>query len=128
MHGAGEGEQLMFAFEKTTFTDYGNLRVLHAPIELDVYTAPDFREATIDTVANGFHRLVVDLSKTTFIDSTGLGVLVGAKKRCESHGGWLRLAKPQRDVRHMLWVTGLLRVFVIENDVEAAIAAQEVSS
>jgi len=120
----------MSAFEKTTFTDYGNLRVLHAPIELDVYTAPDFRAMSVDAVATGFYRLVVDLSKTTFVDSTGLGVLVGVLTRCEMHGGWLRLTKPVPGggVEQHLQITGLTRVFVIEDSIEAAIAAEEVNA
>lgn len=119
----------MSAFEKTMFTDHGNIRVLHAPTELDVYTAPKLREASVEAVNNGFYRMVVDLSNTTDIDVTGLGVLVGVHKRAERYGGWLRLTKPAAGsaAERALRIAGLARVFVIENDVEAAIAAEEVN-
>jgi anti-anti-sigma factor len=49
--------------------------------EVDLYTAPEFKQQLIDAVAEGAKHVVVDLSKTTFIDSTTLGVLVGGVRR-----------------------------------------------
>jgi anti-sigma B factor antagonist len=119
----------MSAFEKTTFTDHGNVRVLHAPAELDVYTAPYLREASVDAVNDGIYRLVVDLSKTTYIDSTGLGVLVGIDKRAAKYGGWMRVvvSDPRGGAARALRISGLAKVFAIEGGVETALADREVT-
>jgi anti-sigma B factor antagonist len=59
--------------------------------ELDIATAGHLREVVIDAIGAGHHDIVVDLSAVTFIDSSGLGVLVGAMKRCVHAGGRLML-------------------------------------
>lgn len=115
----------MGAFDKTTFTDHGGVRVLHVPIELDVYTVPDFRSTGVDAVNDGRYDLLVDLSQTTFIDSTGWGVLVGMRNRVGRHGGTMRLAGPiSAGVNSGLKITGLAKVFEIVDSVEAAIGAR----
>ena len=83
--------------------------------EIDVYAAPDLREAVLDLLNTGHHRLVLDLADVTFIDSTGLGVLVGVLKRIGLNGdGSLRLRAPSPQVSMALGVTGLDEHFVIE--------------
>ncbi len=59
--------------------------------EIDVYTAPKLREQLVDLVAAGSHHLIVDMEGVEFLDSTGLGVLVGGLKRVRAHDGSLRL-------------------------------------
>lgn len=95
--------------------------VLASLPELDVYTVPTFRAAVIEAVTAGHYWLVADLTATTYLDSTGLGVLVGAQKRCDSHGGWLRLAAPGEDVARLLRVCGLDRTFDVFDTVDDAI-------
>lgn len=58
---------------------------------LDVYSAPDVRNTLIGLINEGRNRQAVDLTAVTFVDSTGLGVLVGAAKRAVAHGGRLAL-------------------------------------
>ena len=83
--------------------------------EIDVYAAPDLREAVLDLLNTGHHRLVLDLAGVTFIDSTGLGVLVGILKRVGLYSdGSLRLRAPSSQVSMALGVTGLEEHFVIE--------------
>ena len=55
--------------------------------EVDLYTAPEFKQQLLDTIAKGAKNVVVDLSGTTFIDSTTLGVLVGGVKRLRGQEG-----------------------------------------
>lgn len=115
----------MAAFDKTTVTDHGSVRVLRVPTELDVYTVPDFRSAGIDAINDGRYDLLADLSQTTFIDSTGWGVLVGMRKRASDHGGRLRLAGPISDnVNSGLRLTGLAKVFEIVDSAEVVSGAR----
>jgi anti-sigma B factor antagonist len=86
---------------------------LRAPAELDVYVAPKFRQVLVETVTTGHYRIVVDMTDVTYIDSTGLGVLVGALKRVRAHEGWLRLAAMSDQVARQFAVTGLTKVFEI---------------
>jgi anti-sigma B factor antagonist len=59
--------------------------------EIDVYTAPKLREALLSLVDSGTYRLIVDMSGVEFLDSTGLGVLVGGLKRVRAHDGAIDL-------------------------------------
>ena len=80
--------------------------------EIDVVTAPYLWE-TIAEVISDTKRLVVDLSETEFIDSTGLGVLVRALKRLRHHGGDLILRSPKSNARKVLHMTSLDRVMTV---------------
>ena len=90
--------------------------------EVDVYTAPQFREQLIQLVDQGHRRIVVDLEGVEFLDSTGLGVLVGGLKRVRSHDGDLALVCTQRRILKVLEITGLTKVFSIHDSVDAAVA------
>ena len=81
--------------------------------EVDVYTAPQLRERLYAVVGDGASRVVLDLSAMTFIDSTGLGVVVGALKRLRESGGDLVLRSPSRSTRKVLEITGLTRIVEI---------------
>ena len=81
--------------------------------EVDVYTAPQLRERLYSVVGDGATRVVLDLSAMTFIDSTGLGVVVGALKRLRESGGDLVLRSPSRSTRKVLEITGLTRIVEI---------------
>jgi len=90
--------------------------VLEVAGDIDLFTAPQLRHAVNELIDAGSRKLVVDLTKVGFLDSTGLGVLVGALKRLRDSGGDLVLAAPQRPVRRVLSVTGLDKVFTIHTD------------
>ena len=59
--------------------------------EVDVYTAAQLRAVLDEELGAGNARLVVDLDEVSFLDSTGLGVLVGRLKLVRNHSGWLRM-------------------------------------
>jgi anti-sigma B factor antagonist len=61
--------------------------------EIDLYTAPEFKERMVELIDGGKNRIVVDLTEATFIDSTTLGVLVGGVKRLRPSGGGLALVR-----------------------------------
>ena len=91
--------------------------------EVDLYTAPEFKERMVQVIEEGKTRVVVDLSKATFIDSTTLGVLVGGVKRLRPSGGSLAIVCSDQNIQKIFEITGLDRVFPIHETREAALAA-----
>jgi anti-sigma B factor antagonist len=88
--------------------------------EVDLYTAPEFKQQLLDVIGRGGKEVVVDLTDTTFIDSTTLGVLVGGVKRLRPNGGQLTLVCSDRNITKIFEITGLNKVFPIyETRVEA---------
>ena len=99
------------------------IEVVEVEGEIDMYTAPRLGELLIDLVSQGSYQLVVNLDKVGFLDSTGLGVLVGGLKRVRAHDGSLDLVCTQQRILKILKVTGLTEVFGIYETVDQAIAA-----
>ena len=89
--------------------------------EVDIYTAPQFKERMLELLDAGVDKLVVDLSSVTFIDSTALGVLIGGVRRVRTAGGAMALVVTSRSVERVLSITGLDRVFTIHATREAAL-------
>lgn len=101
----------------------GAVTVVHVGGEIDVYTAPTLREQLDEQIAAGRTSLIVDLENVTFMDSTGLGVLVGRLKLVRLHGGALRLVCSQERILKVFAITGLDKVFQIFSSVDEAYAA-----
>ncbi len=78
--------------------------------EVDVSSAAQLREGLYQLLADGRRDLTVDLVGMTFIDSTGLGVLVGVLKRAREAGGELTLRGPNKSARKVLEISGLARI------------------
>ena len=91
--------------------------------EIDVYTAPKLREKLIELVSEGTYDMVVNLEGVDFLDSTGLGVLVGALKRVKAHDGSLSIVCTQDKILKIFKITGLTKVFPIHSSVEEAAGA-----
>ena len=102
----------------------GDASLLSLRGEIDVYTAPRLRQAIIDLVEGGATRIVVDMEKVDFLDSTGLGVLVGGLKRVRVKEGSLSIVTTQDEILKIFDITGLNRVFDIHPSVDAAVAAE----
>jgi len=81
--------------------------------EVDLYTAPEFKQQLLDAISQGAKHVIVDFTDTTFIDSTTLGVLVGGVKRLRSNDGQLALVCSDRNITKIFEITGLDRVFTI---------------
>src|SRR3984885_6316631 len=96
--------------------------VLAVKGEVDVYTAPRLREKLVELVSQGKRKIVVDLEGVDFLDSTGLGVLVGGLKRLRSHDGELDLVCTQTRILKVFEITGLTKVFSIYETVDSAVA------
>jgi anti-sigma B factor antagonist len=91
----------------------------------DTPGAPRLRELLIGLVSKGSYQLVVNLGKVGFLDSAGLGVLVGGLKRVRAHDGSLDLVCTQQRILKIFRVTGLTEVFGIYQTADQAIAATE---
>jgi anti-sigma B factor antagonist len=103
----------------------GDRTVVSVGGEIDVYTAPKLREQLVDLVNAGQYHLVVDMEDVEFLDSTGLGVLVGGLKRVRAHDGSLRLVCTQERILKIFRITGLTKVFPIHDSVADAVAAKD---
>ena len=99
-----------------------DLYVISLSGEVDLYTAPEFKQELLDAIGKGAKEVVVDFSSTTFIDSTTLGVLVGGVKRLRTNEGQLSLVCSDRNITKIFEITGLDRVFTIYPTREEAIA------
>ena len=98
------------------------IEVIDVQGEIDISTAPRLRELLIALVSKGGYQLVVNLDEVGFLDSTGLGVLVGGLRRVRAHDGSLDLVCTQQRILKILKVTGLTEVFGIYETVDQAIA------
>lgn len=101
----------------------GQRLVVDVEGEVDMFTAPKLREHLVQVVDAGHYDLVVDLERVSFMDSTGLGTLVGGLKRVKEHDGALALVCSNRPVLRVLAITGLNNVFPIYESLERALAA-----
>jgi anti-sigma B factor antagonist len=84
--------------------------ILRGSGKLNMVSAPDLRAAVLSAVEDQFTRIVVDLSKIDFMDSSGLGALVGSLKTARQAGGDLRIAAPSAQVTMVLQLSNLDRV------------------
>jgi anti-sigma B factor antagonist len=105
-------------FEKRDSGQPG-VSLLHAEGEIDVASAPEFHAGLSDLVGQG--TVIVDLSDVSFIDSTGLGVLVGIEKQMRENGHDLRLVVTQPQITRLLELTGLDEVFTVLTNTKDAV-------
>ena len=90
--------------------------------ELDVYTATRLRDTITELLAAGVYDVIIDMLDVEFLDSSGLGVLVGALKKVRAHDGSLQLICNQNRVLKIFRITGLAEVFLIHESADAALA------
>nr|WP_301484362.1 STAS domain-containing protein [Intrasporangium sp.] len=105
--------------------DRGERTVMTLGGEIDVYTAPFVRERLDEAVHAGRVNLIVDMTGVRFLDSTGLGVLVGRLKLTRSLGGSFRIVGTDTRVLKVFAITGLDKVFEIYPTLAEAVAAAE---
>lgn len=112
-----EGSELDIALEEV-----GDHSIIVLSGEVDVYSAPKLRDTIRNLVDEGRYRIVVDLEEVAFLDSTGLGVLVGGLKRVKHHQGELGIICDQERIMRIFRITGLTKVFTIYPSREALLA------
>ena len=89
--------------------------------EIDLFTAPEFKQRVMAPIAAGIERVVVDLTETTFIDSSSLGVLIGAHRRLKLRGGSLVIVCDNDAITKTFRITGLDGVFTIVSSLDDAL-------
>jgi anti-sigma B factor antagonist len=101
--------------------DEGGICVMSVSGEVDVYTAPMFKQRLVDVIDGGCTHVVVDLSRVGFMDSSGLGTLVSGLKRIKERDGTISLARVGEQVLKVFRITGLDKVFPIFDAVDDAL-------
>ena len=108
---------------KLATADLGNgVSTVSVAGEVDLATAPELKEALAEVINDGARGVLVDLSNATFIDSTTLGVLMGAVKRLRPAGGELAIACHDPNIRKIFEITLLDRIFAIFDSTDEGIA------
>ncbi len=92
---------------------------------LDIATSPTVRAALLDAAERGQRELIIDLTRLEFLDSTGLGALIGAHKRAKECGGRVSLVVAEGQILRLLRITGLLGVFPVYSTLDEALAGKE---
>ena len=107
----------------------GERHVLAVRGEIDLFTAPELKQVLAESIEAGRVRIIVDLTETTFLDSTALGVLIGAVKRLRSRDGALAIVNVDENIAKTFEITGLDQIFTIlptrDDAIEAVGAAHD---
>jgi anti-sigma B factor antagonist len=117
--GAAGAEEISVALEERE----GSVTVLTITGDLDVATGPQLRDSLIQVMDQGRYRLVLDLTGVPFLDSLGLGVIVGVVHRLRPHDGAFALACARPPVTRALKISGLTSVLAVHDTLDEAIAA-----
>jgi len=100
----------------------GGVAMLEVQGEVEIYTAPRLREAIVHALEEGYTRLIVNLEGVQYLDSTGLGALVGGRARARERGGNLVLICTQSRLLRLFDITGLNQLFALCQTEEEALA------
>ncbi len=104
---------LMFDFALRSEPLGDDIHVLAVAGEIDLFTAPDLKRAAAEAIDGGARRIVIDLTDTRFLDSTGLGVLIGIAKRVRPAGGDVAIVNTEATTASTFAITGLDGVLTI---------------
>jgi anti-sigma B factor antagonist len=115
-----------FSLSETNLDDQRH--VVAVTGEIDLFTAPELKAMLSEAVEAGRTRIVVDLTETTFLDSTALGVLIGAVKRLRSRDGVLTIVNTDANIAKTFEITGLDQIFTIRATRDEAIRALDASN
>ncbi len=101
----------------------GGIAVVDLEGELDTYSCDSLKQKIVSLTEAGISKIVLNMGGVSYIDSAGLGTLVGALKRTRERGGGLKIVRPNSQVEKAFNITGLVRVFDQYADEESALQA-----
>lgn len=108
---------------ETSTREIDGVKVLDVTGEIDVYTAPQFKEAVNGILESGQKHLIINMAGVTYMDSSGFGTLLSATKRLRPQGGTVNLVKCNSSIDRILRITRLNTIFGTYDSVEEAIGA-----
>jgi len=108
---------------ETSTREIDGVKVLDVTGEIDVYTAPQFKEAVNSILESGQKHLIINMAGVTYMDSSGFGTLLSATKRLRPQGGTVNLVKCNSSIDRILRITRLNTIFGTYDSVEEAIGA-----
>jgi len=114
---------MTFDFSLTEDRSTDDAHVIAVSGEVDIFTAPELKRAIGAAIDGGSRAIVVDLTRTRFLDSTALGVLIGAVKRLRLVDGRLVIVNTEPSTAKTFEITGLDQIFEIVRDRDAALAS-----
>lgn len=91
-----------------------DLTIIFLSGELDIYTAQKFKEQLYAVADSTQTDINIDCTHLNYIDSTGLGIFVGALKRARQHDKGIILTNPKENIKKLFVITGLDKVFMIK--------------
>jgi anti-sigma B factor antagonist len=97
-----------------------NTQVIEAAGPVDLFAAPEFKEAITRVIESGKRWIVVDFTDASIVDSTLLGALLGARRQLQVRGGGLAIVCPDPGIRKVFEITGFDRLFLVEADIDEA--------
>lgn len=110
---------------ETVLSEVEGTKVLDVSGEIDVYTAPQFREAVNGILDAGQKHLIINMAGVTYMDSSGFGTLLSATKRIRPSGGTVNLVKCNGAIDRILRITRLNTVFATWDNVDEAVKAAQ---
>jgi anti-sigma B factor antagonist len=108
-----------------TITVGSDCALIRVAGEIDVSTASQLRQTVVDLIASSVAHVIADLRAVDFLDSTGLGAIVGGHKRLRTIDGSLILASSPDRILRLFRITGLDQAFSLSASVPSAIASEE---
>ena len=108
---------------ETSLRDVDGKKVLDVVGEIDVYTAPQFKEAVNAILGGGQKHLLINMAGVTYMDSSGFGTLLSATKRLRPQGGTVNLVKCSSAIDRILRITRLNTIFSVYDSIDEAISS-----
>lgn len=108
---------------ETSLRHQGDIPVLDVIGEIDIYTTPQFKEAVSEAIDQNKPAIVINMTKVTYMDSSGFGTLLSATKRLRPLDGALYLSGCNEAIQRMLQITRLNTIFGVYATEEEAVAA-----
>jgi len=97
-----------------------NYVIINIEGEVDTYTSPKVKSDILKEIED-YKNIIISMEKVKFIDSTGLGVLIGVLKKVKEKEGKLIIISPNSYINQIFEITGLFKVFKIVNSINEAI-------